>query len=560
MADTLTDIVSRGDKMTEALAEKRIRKEGNKFILFSKDGKKRLGSFSSHEAAVKRERQIQALKSQASVELTIVRASIGKDGVPRWLAAASHTSPDKAGDRTSKALFLDWIERVEKAAITDWLPAAPRVPFLGLSHYPALDGYGEAGPTEKMFVDGDYFKAGGPFIIDDESPLGKALFDAIKTEREVIQRGEGPDEPIRISAAWWDLQHSHGDFIFTRKSLDDRCPMCKNGMGNRMFLKGQLDHFAATRSPMQPRTSLELESKMAEKTRKDDAESIVGKDLAKVIDQKTAAVVGKSEAEDTPAMVVKDEAAEATPPPAPDAEKAHGEAMGDEFGFQPLGGATTIADAEDFIQAEQMQDRLWDNFSLFRIVSDNILSGPDVEDRQGALSNAIKEFGARVDTAKSAAADAFLTQSVTRSNIMTEQAQQPETPNDPILQIKTAIDAAVADPTLNRDAKLAAVQPLLDNIAGVVQGQIDAVAPAPPGAEFAATLKAEIAAGIAEGNAGLIEQVAQLSAQIGQQRPVQPIQRSYVPGTQPHPQATVAAPEPKSAITEMVRKSVGLTS
>lgn len=545
--------------MTEALVEKRIRKEGNKYVLFSKDGKKRLGTFNSHEAAVKRERQIQALKSQAMVELTIVRASIGKDGVPRWLATASHTSPDKAGDRTSKTLFLDWIERVEKGIVTDWLPAAPRVPFLGLSHYPDLGGYGEAGPAEKMFVDGDYFKAGGPFIIDDESPLGKALFDAIKAERETIQRGEEPDDPIRISAAWWDLQHAHGDLIFNRKSLDDRCPMCKNGMGNRMFLKGQLDHFAATRVPMQPRTSLELESKMAKKTRKDDAESIVGEVLADDIDSKAAAVVGKSDAEDTPALVVKDEAAAATPEAKPDAEKAHGQAMGDEFGFQPLGGATSIADAEDFIQAEQMQDRLWDNFSLFRIVSDNILSGPDIEDRQGALSNAIKEFGERVDTVKSQAADAFLTQSVTRSETMTEQPQQLVTPNDPILQFKAALDATVADPTLDRAAKMEAAQAILNNMVSVVKAQIDAVTPAPPGEELAAVLKAAIG----EGMAPLAEQMAQINAQLGQRptQPVaQPVQRSFVPGTQPHPQSAVATPKPKSALTEMVRRSVGLQS
>lgn len=517
----------KGDEMTEALTEKRIRKEGNKYVLFSKDGKKRLSTFSSHEAAVKRERQIQALKSQARVELTIVRASIDKDGIPRWLATASHTSPDKAGDRTSKALFADWIERVDKGIVTDWLPGPPRIPFLGLSHYPSLDGFGEAGPTEKMFIDGDYFKAGGPFIIDDDSPLGKALFDAIKAEREIIQRGEEPDDPIRISAAWWDLQHAHGDLIFNRKSLDDRCPMCKNGMGNRMFLKGQLDHFAGTRSPMQPRTSLELESKMATKTRKDDAESIVGKELAEEIDKKAAATVGKSEAEDTPAMVVKDEAAEATEA-TPDAEKAHGVANGDEFGFRPLGGATTIAEAEEFIAAENMMDQLFTGFDIFRIVAENILRDPpEVEDPKAAFSTALADFKSKVDTIKSQAVDAFLTQTVTRSDTMTEQAQQPATPNDPILQIKTAIDAAVADPTLNRDAKLAAVQPLLNNIVGVVQGQIDAVTPAPPGEEFAATLKAAFA----EAMTPLSEQISLLTAQIGQ-RPAQPAQRSY-PGQPP---------------------------
>lgn len=39
-----------------------IKKDGNKYILYSKDGKKKLGSFSSRKAAEKREREIQYFK------------------------------------------------------------------------------------------------------------------------------------------------------------------------------------------------------------------------------------------------------------------------------------------------------------------------------------------------------------------------------------------------------------------------------------------------------------------------------------------------------------------
>lgn len=39
-----------------------IRKRGNKYILYTKDGKKKLGEFPSKIKAVKRERQIQFFK------------------------------------------------------------------------------------------------------------------------------------------------------------------------------------------------------------------------------------------------------------------------------------------------------------------------------------------------------------------------------------------------------------------------------------------------------------------------------------------------------------------
>ncbi len=41
-----------------------IKKVGKKFVLMSKDGKKRLGEFSSRKAAQKRERQIQFFKNK----------------------------------------------------------------------------------------------------------------------------------------------------------------------------------------------------------------------------------------------------------------------------------------------------------------------------------------------------------------------------------------------------------------------------------------------------------------------------------------------------------------
>jgi len=243
------------------------------------------------------------------IDLTITKAAVQPNGSIRWQAVASDTGLDRVEERTSLPLFQDWIERVEKGLTTPFLPDAPRMPFLGLSHYPALGGLGEAGPTIRMYIDGDRFKADGNFYQDEFHPLGPSLFGAIATERALLKRGEAVDNPIRISAAWWDLQHAHGDFVFTRRSLADRCPLCDQGVKDKVYLKGQLDHFAATRVPMNPRTDLTLEEKSMKKiTRKEDAASIIDDDLLVEALDKKARLVGKADTDlgvDPAALVIR---------------------------------------------------------------------------------------------------------------------------------------------------------------------------------------------------------------------------------------------------------------
>lgn len=250
-------------------------------------------------------------KSEAfqDVMLTITKASLQPDGSVRWQAVASDTGKDRAEERTSIELFQDWIDRVTYKADVSYLPA-PKMPFLGVSHYPALEGFGEAGITRRMFIDGNVFKADGIFSTD--SPAGQGLMDAVKTELALIKKGDQPDQPIRISAGWWDIEHYHSDsnFLFTRQALTDKCSLCDQGQtGDKVYKAGQLDHLAATRVPMNTRTTLELEEKsMPNKiTRRDDAESIIGSELADQMEQR-ARMVGKSDTEGSelhPAMVTK---------------------------------------------------------------------------------------------------------------------------------------------------------------------------------------------------------------------------------------------------------------
>lgn len=502
-----------------------------------------------------------AKSALVEVDLIITKATLQADGTMRWQAVASDTDPDGYGERASLGLFQDWIQRVEIGKTADFLPP-PHMPFLGVSHYPFLDGYGEGGITERMFIDGNRFKPDGQFTQDN--PIGPALFEAVRSEREMVKRGQVVELPIRISAAWWDLEHSHGSFVFTRRSLTDVCPMCAQGVGDKVYLKGQLDHFAVTRVPVNPRTSLELEEKsMSKKTRRDDAASIVGDELADELEGKAQTLVGKAETEEeaAPALVVKaDEEA-------PDVQRMDG--MGEEHEYRPLGGATSLAGAESYIQAQEMMDRLYTNWDLFRVVVGNILGTPGDADKQAALSRAVKEFGDRVDTLKAGVTDAYLvalaqvspaapaspaTPAVAEKGDidMSEQTSQPgaaqATPNDPAATLAVAIKAALENPQLAREGKSQAIQEALNTYVGAVKAQLDAVAPPAPGEEVAQAVKAALQP--------IVDKLGLLEAKLGERLSTPaaaPVQKSFQPGPAP-----VQQPAPRSSLRAAIRQSVGI--
>lgn len=536
-------------------------------------------------------------EGMVSVNLTITKASLQKDGSMRWCATCSDTEPDGTGERTSLALFQDWIERSENGQGVEFLPP-PRVPFLGLSHYPSFEGAGEAGTTEKMYVDGKQFKASGFFQANNE--LGVALFEAVRSELETVRKGGEIEQPIRISAAWWDLEHSHGKFVFTRRSLLESCPMCAKGSGDKQYLKGQLDHFAATRVPINPRTSLGLEEKsMAKVTRKDDATSIVGEELAEDLEEKAQELVGKSETEESAeALVVKAEdpaassgqvpsAGSGQAPEQPESEEAETEQPDTqkmstgEADWQPMGGATSFAEAETYIEAEEKMDRLWTNWDIFDTAFFNIMNAPAEVDKVEATKKLVGEFNERVQAIKANMSDAFLVAQAALSPItrpqpakaevvdggeidmsdeVTTQTESPPEPvvNDPAAVLGVAVKATLEDGKLTRDAKLAAIQDALNAYAGAVKAQLDAVAPPAPGEEMAQAIEKSMGA--------LAEKLDLLIAKLDN-RPSAPSalpqQKSYAPTGPVKPQSAPQLPvspqtgEP-SALRAMIERSVGM--
>jgi len=247
--------------------------------------------------------------------LAITKASYNKETqTMRWNAVASDTYEDLYHDEMSLELFSDFIERIEMEEKPPehmcsefWCGG---IPYLSLSHYPDINGKAVPGTVDKVFIDGNRLKSFGSF---DNSPLGKACFDAICDDLYGEEKKSDVDK-VRVSIAFIDWKHKHksNGYIFERKSLNDICPYCILEMvtgeesNGKVFLAGHLVHLALTRVPVNVRTEMEVERSMAI-TRKDDAASIVGEDLAEEIENaleeiesvdKSQAIVVKSKEED----------------------------------------------------------------------------------------------------------------------------------------------------------------------------------------------------------------------------------------------------------------------
>lgn len=237
--------------------------------------------------------------------LAITKSSHNKQtGEFRWFASGSDTEDDDYGDNMTLELFEDFIHRIESDELAPeefrsefWKGG---MPYLSVSHYPDLDGSGVPGPTDTVYVDGKNLKSNGRFDMD--KPVGRAVYDAIRRD---LYENDAPEDKIRISIGFLDWKHKHKatGYVFERASTDDFCPECLKEFltgeaGGKEFIKGQLVHLALTRVPVNKRTEfgLEVGKSMAEEilTRKDDASSIVGEEIAAELDEK-AKMIGKSQ-------------------------------------------------------------------------------------------------------------------------------------------------------------------------------------------------------------------------------------------------------------------------
>ena len=245
--------------------------------------------------------------------MAIVKATYDKASATRnWNATASDTEEDSYKDSMSLELFNDFLHRIETKEQppedfrSDFWSGGK--PYLSVSHYPDLNGKGVPGPVDAVFIDGrtevgrGKLKSKGRF---DDTPIGRASFEAVCADLY----GDDPvpdNEKIRISIAFLDWKHRHkaSDYTFERSEDNMICPECikeflEDEYGGKEFLRGHLIHLALTRVPVNTRTSMEVERSMTKQ--KEDAESIIGEELAEELEEETK-MVGKSEA-----LVVKAE-------------------------------------------------------------------------------------------------------------------------------------------------------------------------------------------------------------------------------------------------------------
>lgn len=228
----------------------------------------------------------------------------------RWRITASDIDKDAFDERMSLELFHNFVRRINsnepipekyRSAFYEESGWNGGMPYVSISHYKSGENeINVPGDVEAVYVDGDTLKAKGTFR---DTALGRAVFKAINEDMAGVSKFKNP---IRVSIGFLDFKHSHGDFVFERKDLNGVCPLCQRGAGNKMYLDGQLVHFAFTRIPANERTSVLLEEKSMDsiKTRKEDAESIVGEDLAEQLEINKS-LVAASDTSDV--LVIKSE-------------------------------------------------------------------------------------------------------------------------------------------------------------------------------------------------------------------------------------------------------------
>lgn len=252
----------------------------------------------------------ESMSAVKELSLYISKVSVDKaqGGKMCWRAVASDTSPDLYKESMSNDLYDDFIDRINKKSKVpepfrevlneEWEGG---MPYLSIAHYKSGTGNKNVpGMPEKIYRDGDKLKAVG-FL--HENDMGRAVFRSLC--EDLYSEKAKKDGKIRISIGFLDLAHKHlgqgstPDYLFERKSLEDICPMCQEGSGDKVYLKGQLVHLALTRVPVNPRTDMEVAKAMTIETRKQDAESIIG-ELSNTLEEKSlvsSALVIKSDEE-----------------------------------------------------------------------------------------------------------------------------------------------------------------------------------------------------------------------------------------------------------------------
>ncbi len=453
-------------------------------------------------------------KEAKTFDMYITKATHNPEtGEKRWAAVASDTDLDSYGDRMSLDLYNDFIERAEHAEIPPAIFTSDAwkgdMPYLGLAHYLDLNGEGIVGDTLALYVDGNRLKAKGAFR---DNEVGEAAFSAIKRDRE---GNVDPDQRIRISIAFVDWGHNHGKSTFIRESLEDICPMCAENANDKIYKKGHLVHLALTRVPVNERTPVWLEERSMT-TIKDDALAVLGEDEEELVDKIDTLARGKSEVLRSEAVVIKSDEDEAEVDLAEESEVA---------------SKLKVKVLVESCVAEQLSE-----------------VKQDLEVIRAAL-----EIESEAEEGEPMTKETEVIEEKAEVEIIEPAVE--ETPLDAALsQLKSVVmETSLADAPV--EDRFAAIQPMFDNLAGVVKSTVKGekvIEAEAVGSAVAEAIRSELAP-LAEA----IQLLAQKSSV-----PAPKAETPLIPGPRAysHPPAHLKAEDkPKSALTSMIRKSVGLS-
>ena len=172
----------------------------------------------------------------------ITKAVMGDNGEMIWHSTASDTGLDLYEESMSVQLYKGFIDSFTKESHI----------FVSLSHYPSLSGKAELGKATSLYIDGEKFKAKGIFY---DTLLGKAAYNAIRKDRR-----DNPDldTRIRVSIGFYDHHHRHGKLGEWSIKSDVPCLLCAQGVKEKVYLRGILNHVALTRSPARITTDISV--------------------------------------------------------------------------------------------------------------------------------------------------------------------------------------------------------------------------------------------------------------------------------------------------------------
>lgn len=356
-------------------------------------------------------------------EFYITKATLDDDGRMLWAATASDTDPDSYSERMSLELYESFLNRLD----------SDNPPYLSLAHYPRLGGKGEVGVATDVYIQGKQLKAKGYF---NDTPLGVSVFNAIRQDR---RENKSQSERIRISIGFYDRKHSHENGTVWEYKSGQPCTQCALGIGGKVYIDGVLEHLAVTRVPVNRRTDITAKSESEDMTtRKEDALSIVSN--PEIVDDIEKAhresLLAKSEtdagiierADSNPGLVSfisqldNQQILQLFKKMTPEGEITEDDVsrlinqilnettsrsdttvekdMAEEY--KPFGGAVSMADAREYMQAAKLESNAYYAYSMFGAVANNILCAEEasITDKLSAMQTLLGEFKSYLDPKK----------------------------------------------------------------------------------------------------------------------------------------------------------------